>query len=258
MRTLSVLIVAVALGLGTGCVKMQMETVIESDGSGTCTVAYGMSREVADAIAKMSELDSGTMGGSAEMPSLEDMTRDNMEAACREAGVKLVDHQYTDDASGTHLTMKLAFDDVANLSGALDALGANEDGGREHLGIFQAGDGNLILKVIAASDEEAAEEPAEEEETADEDEAGGEEDMAKMQEAMQYMGVLMAHSNELDVRMTVTVPGDVVSSNAPEVEGRTSIWAINASNMMAAQSMDMEPEIVFSGKGLKIKAGEEE
>ena len=53
-------------------------------------------------------------------------------------------------------------------------------------------------------------------------------------------------------KLEATVPGDVVSSNAPTVEGRTSIWSIDQSNMMQ-QDQDMDPEIVFSGKGLKLK-----
>jgi len=56
----------------------------------------------------------------------------------------------------------------------------------------------------------------------------------------------------MDVRLEITVPGDIVSSNAPQTEGRTSIWSINSSNMMTA-GQNTEPEIVFSGKGLKIK-----
>ena len=71
-------------------------------------------------------------------------------------------------------------------------------------------------------------------------------------EFLLHFAVLLKHVGELDVRRTITVPGEVISSNAREVEGRTSIWAINASNMMS-QSQDMTPEIVFSGAGLKIK-----
>jgi len=62
---------------------------------------------------------------------------------------------------------------------------------------------------------------------------------------------------ELDVKFTITVPGEVIESNAPTVEGNTSIWAINASNMMSQQGADMEPVITFSSKGLKITPLEE-
>ena len=53
--------------------------------------------------------------------------------------------------------------------------------------------------------------------------------------------------------MKITVPGDVIESNAPQVDGRTSVWKIDPTNMMEQQG-ELEPVITFSGKGLKIKA----
>ena len=67
------------------------------------------------------------------------------------------------------------------------------------------------------------------------------------------MGKLMGAMSELDISMKITVPGDIINSNAPLVEGRTSIWTINQSNMMSS-NQDMEPVITFSAKGLKLKA----
>jgi len=61
---------------------------------------------------------------------------------------------------------------------------------------------------------------------------------------------LIGAIGELDVALNVTVPGDVVRSNAPQVNGRTSTWAINAGNLMNQQ--DVTPEIVFAGAGLAI------
>jgi len=249
MRKLLTAALLVALGLLTGCVKMHMETVIEADGSGTCAVTYAMGREVADAIAELTELNPDAMGEDEEIPSFADMTREKMEQACGEAGVKLVGHEYTDDASGNRLTMTIAFTDVTQLSSALNGIGHDGGDGQERLGIFRADDGNFVLKSVSVAAEPTADEaPAEPaEEAAD--------NAANMQQAMQYMGVLMAHVNELDMRLAFTVPGDVISSNAPEVEGRTSIWTVNAANMM--DQPDLEPEIVFASKGLKLKASEE-
>ena len=58
---------------------------------------------------------------------------------------------------------------------------------------------------------------------------------------------LMRRHRRTGHQAEVTVPGDVVRSNAPKVDGRTSTWAINAGNMMNQQ--DVSPEIVFSGQG---------
>jgi hypothetical protein len=71
---------------------------------------------------------------------------------------------------------------------------------------------------------------------------------------MELMGKLMQSISELDIRMEITVPGDVLSSSAPTVEGRTSVWAINGANMSDAQNMAMEPEITFAKKGVNIDA----
>ncbi len=241
----SILVLAVAL-LG-GCMKVHLETNIEKDGSGTCTIEYGMAREVADAMDKLQEMDSESMGGG-DMPDFSDMKRAEMEETCQAAGVKLIDHQYADDAEGRKLTMTFGFDDVAKLSQVLNSV-TEGDGDGGHLGIFEAEDGNFILQTVAG---EAQADGDDEDE--DMDDPMGQDSPADMQATMQYMGVLMSHISDMDIRMAITVPGDIISSNAMEVDGRTSIWAINAANMMQAEEMDMEPSIIFSSKGLKIKA----
>jgi hypothetical protein len=117
------------------------------------------------------------------------------------------------------------------------------------MGIFDAGDGNYVLRSTSY---DFPAEPAEEEEEEIEPDAPAEQTPEQMQKQMALMGTLMSSLSELDVELRITVPGDVVSSNAPTVEGRTSIWSIDQSNMMQ-QDQDMDPEIVFSGKGLKLK-----
>jgi len=241
----SVLVMAVVL-LG-GCMKVHLVTNIEKDGSGTCTIEYGMAREVADAMDKLREMDSETMGGN-DMPDFSDMNRDEMEKTCKKAGVKLLAHEYADDAEGRRLTMTFGFDEVSRLSQVLDEV-VDEEGESGSLGIFETEDGNYILKTVAADMDLDNDEDED-----DVDASQGQDDPADMQAAMQYMGVLMAHIGDMDIRMDITVPGEIISSNAMEVEDRTSIWAINAANVMQAEEMDMEPSIIFSSKGLKIKA----
>jgi hypothetical protein len=147
------------------------------------------------------------------------------------------------------LNIILAFEDLKGLSFVMGRIMG--EGGGGGMGIFDAGDGNLVLRQ--------AEYDFPDESEAEEEEAGAPtpEDMQnmdpqKMQKQMEIMGKLMGAMAELDVSFKITVPGDIVSSNAPETEGRTSVWAINSSNMMT-MDQDMDPEIVFSGKGLKIK-----
>lgn len=247
-RLLTAILVMTVVLLG-GCMKVHLETNIDKDGSGTCTIEYGMAREVAEAMDKLQEMDSNSMGGE-DMPDFSDMKRDEMEKTCQQAGVKLLDHEYADDAEGRRLTMTIGFDDVSKLSHVLDEV-ADGEGEGGSLGIFETADGNLILKTVVS---EMDLDDDDDDDGDDLDENMDQDDPADMQAAMQYMGVLMAHIGDMDVRMTFTVPGEIISSNAMEVEDRTSIWAVNAANMMQAEEMDMEPNIIFSSKGLKIKA----
>jgi sugar phosphate isomerase/epimerase len=245
-RSLIVLLVT-ATGLSTGCMKMHLETVIDQDGSGTTTLTYAMSTEVAAAFSKMDAAGgSGLEGGP---PALSEMSREQMEEICRQAGIKLVSHDYQDDGKNVSLTMKLGFSDLASLSRAMNVINGSAAGSeQEMLAIESTGDGNYVLRTVKVPGA-AADENDEDLEEALADMS----DMADMQESMAAMSTLMAHLGDLDVRMAITVPGDVIHSNAMEVEGRTSIWTINAANMMQAEGLDMSPEIRFSGQGLKLR-----
>jgi hypothetical protein len=245
MRKILLAILAVAVFLLGGCIKMHMETDIAADGSGTCTISYGMPRDVADAVQKLSTMDNSGMGNE-DMPALEDMQREEVEKACKEAGVELIKHEFVDDETGVHLTMTLGFESVGQFSEVLESVVGGSSS--ERLGIFRNAEGQYVLKSVAVPGDE------EEDEEVEETEVTESQDMAEMQEAMQVMGVLMQHMAELDIRMAITVPGDVISSNAMEVEGRTSIWALNAANMMQAEETDMDPVIVFASDGVKIDA----
>lgn len=239
------------LSTTSGCMKMHVETVIEKDGSGICTINYGARHEVMEALKKAGAAGGG-MGGDGTPPTPRELTREHVETICRTTGIVLLDHQLQDSAERFDLTMKLGFDDVGTLSKALHLLHGSTDGDEmQQLGIYDAGDGNYVLKSTAVAGE-----PIDDDHRGDaeEDTSADLSDMDDMMEAMQAMGALMTHINDLDVRSSFTVPGDVVHSNAMEVEGRTSIWSINAANMMMQlEDMDMEPEIVFSGKGLKLQ-----
>lgn len=256
MRTISLGVLALVLGLSAGCVKMHMDTVIDKDGTGTCTLTYAMSAEVADAFEKL-QASSGAADGAdlgASPPSLKEMTRQRVETICQDTGVKLVDHKYTDDENGVSLTLKIAFPDVSKLSGALNVLNSSADGTeQEVLRIVATDDGNYLLTSATVPGAQTTDPASAEEEAEAEQEATEAGDLAAMEESWEHMNVLMSHLGEMDMRLSFTVPGDVIHSNAMEVEGRTSIWTINAANMMQAEEMDMAPEIRFSGKGLKIK-----
>ncbi len=249
MKRLMTLMLMVALAaLTSGCVQMQMDTDINKDGSGTLDLTMSLSAVVTEAINEM-----GADSMEDEMQDigrLMDMEEKEFKKSIKGIDVDLKNFKQSIVDGRETINIKLKFKDLENMSLALrEIMGGDENG----LGILDAGDGNFVLKPHEYNWPALAEEEADES-----DEMGNMDDMAnmdpeKMQKQMALMGKLMGAMGELDINMSVTVPGEIVNSNAPTVEGRKSTWAINSSNMMSGAT-DMEPNIVFSGKGLKIKA----
>lgn len=239
MRRVLFVVLVAWLSLLAGCLTFHSSIVIGPDGSGTCKLNYSISEEIRDAIAE-----SGAAGEEGkDMPSLDDFDRAKMEERAKANGVSLKSYDHKTVDGRETLTVEMTFKDVTSLSRVMAFAGG--DGGV--LAILRNAEGNYVLTSIPDPNP-PAEEPAAPEEP---EEPATPEDPAK---AMELMGKLMAAINELDIRMEVTVPGDVLSSSAPTVEGRTSIWAINAANMMSAQTMDTDPEITFAKDGVKIDA----
>lgn len=239
-------LVALATLAFSGCVQMRSETVIDQSGGGTASITVSMSQAVADALKQMEEMDSeGGPGG--DMPAFEDLDRATLEKRVKDYGVKIVRFEKGVRDGRETIDIAYEFKDLKGLSAAMGGLMSGADSGENGLGIFDAGSGNLVLRPASYDF------PDWETEEATTDEATGPTDLEpqQMQQQMALMGTLMGAISELDVSMKITVPGDIVSTNAPGQEGRTSIWAVNAGNMMS-MDQNLKPEIVFSGKGLKI------
>lgn len=248
-----VLILAALLALGslTGCLRMHNEVTIEKDGSGSTTFELGITQSVADALTELQELDPGNQDMS--MPALDEINKEEIEKAIEPYGVKLTHFERSTVEGRENIAMAFDFKDLKGLSAAMAAV-MGEEGG-EGFGIYDAGDGNLVLKQ-ATYDLSDMPRPEKDDEVETEVKSPPSQDPETMQKQMEIVGKLMQSMSELDVRMEITVPGDIVETNAPEQDGRTSIWVINGENMMT-QGQDMEPVITFSGKGLKIKTIEE-
>ena len=240
------LVILAALNL-SGCVILHSATEIAADGSGTMTMSVSMSETVQQGLREMKELDGG-QSGDMDFPMFEDITKDKLAAAGKDWGVKIDKFDKSTADGRQSLEIALSFKDLKGFSYVMGHImgDASEKGG---LGIFDAGDGNLVLRQ---TEYDFPDVPAEEEAEDAAADAPAEMDPEKMGKQMEIMGKMMSALAELDVKMEVTVPGDIVSTNAPQTEGRTSIWTINSTNMMSAEA-NMDPEVVFSGKGLKIK-----
>lgn len=240
MRRALLFVLVAGLGLLAGCVTFRSSIVIEPNGSGTCTLNYSVSETVKEALAE-----AGSMGGeSEEMPSIDDFDRAEMEKRAKANGVTITSFDLKTVDGRETLAIAMTFKDVTGLSRVMHAVGGDSG----VMAILRNADGDYVLTSIPDPNP-PAEEPKDAAET--EEKPAAPEDPAK---AMELMGKLMQSISELDVRMEITVPGEVLSSSAPTVEGRTSVWAINAANMMEAQNMTMEPEITFSKKGVSIDA----
>lgn len=249
MKKLLLLAVMVLAAVNlTGCVNFHSQTDIKSDGSGTAVMNISISEAVEQAIIDMKAIDPN-QSGEVDFPMLDELKKADLEKAGKSHGVKVTKFDKAVADGRKNLTIELAFEDLKGLSYVMGKIMGEEDKG-DGLGIFDAGDGNFVLRQARYEfPPEPADEAAKEAPESAEPQAV---DPAQMQKQMEVMGVLMGAMSELDVSFAITVPGDVVSSNAPATDGRTSTWSINAGNMMTADQ-NMDPEIVFSGKGLKIK-----
>ena len=244
-----------ALGL-TGCVQMYSDTVIEKDGSGTASLTVSLSPMAAELAAEMKEMG---MDGEQdmEMPVFDDINKDDFVKAAKGHGVKIKKFDKTTVDGRDQLDILMEFEDLKGLSFVMGSAMGGEAG--DGYGIFATADGNFVLKGthydFPPEEIEAAKKPeaAPKADSPESSETPPMTDEEKAQKQMALMGKLMGAMAELDVKFTVTVPGEVIESNAPTVEGNTSIWAVNADNMMSQQGNNMEPVITFSSKDLKIK-----
>jgi len=247
LKSIALLVMALTM---VGCVQMHMDTEIKKDGSGEMDMTLSLSKVLTDAIAEM-----GTEGMDDDIGNLDgvlNIEKKDLEKSIKKHDVKLKKFKRSVVDGKETLAVTFQFKDLKGLSFAMgEVMGENEGG----MAIIDIGNGQYALRPYNYQWPEKAE--AEEAVEEDSDEMDMDDmDPEKMQKQMELMGKLMGAMGELDVSMKITVPGDIVESNAPLVEDRTSIWTINASNMMSGGG-NMEPNIIFSSKGLKLKAEKE-
>lgn len=246
---LLIIALTAALIAAPGCMKIHIDTVITADGSGTAAIELAMNREVADAVARLGELDShGDRAGGQDLPAIGELGGERLAAACRAAGVTLASHDFADDEAGVRLDVTLAFLRISDLSHALSALGSDAVArGGEELRIIRTEGGDYLLANMATAGADAGSPQSDPASAADLNRPADPEFLVNFK-------VLLDHVDELDIRRTITVPGEVISSNAREVEGRTSIWVVNAANMLEEQDTGLDPRITFASEGLSIEA----
>jgi len=253
MKRILFLLPVLALALGTaGCVKLHSDTVIKDDGSGTAVMEIGIGQAMLEAVREMQELDPGS-GGDMDMPDFSDIKRDRIEKAVKPYDVTVTEFEHSSTDEKESIRIGFAFKDLKGLSAAMAAT--MDQDAEQGMGIYATDDGNYVLKSAVYDFSDMPRPEGEDEEEAEEvdPDAPTEQTPEQMQRQMELLGKMMAAMSEMDIQIRITVPGDIIETNAPQQEGRTSIWSVNSSNMMTAGS-DMDPVIKFSGKGLEIKS----
>ena len=239
----------------TGCIQAYSDTVIEKDGSGTATLSMSMSPAMVEAIQDMEDLGM-TQDQNMEIPKFGDINKDDLDKAAKGHGVKITKFEKSADDGYQKLDIAMEFEDLKSLSYVMGSLMGGKPG--EGMGIYETADDNFVLKQATYDFPDVPADEVEESAPAPKAEADTEKPVLTAEEKsakqMEVYGKLMAAVGELDIKFTITVPGEIIESNAPAVDGTTSIWTINPSNMMNQQDQNMEPIITFSSKGLKIKA----
>lgn len=243
LRLRLLIVLALVAVLSAGCVQMNMNTTIAEDGSGSLDLTMSLSPVLTESLEDLKALNPDE--GLEDLDMLLAADKGELQAKVKDHGVniKTLDKTTVDGRETMHVA--LDFKDLEGLAFAMHELTGDNSPG---MAIVDNGDGTFALRPfeydfpVAAEEAEAEETPAE----------APQMDPAQMGKQMEIMGKMMSAMSELKFVMQITVPGDVVNSNAHKVDGRTSIWTVDQSNMMTA-GMDMEPDITFSAKGLKIK-----
>lgn len=233
-RPLLVLPLLLALLGSAGCLQLRTDLELDAKGGGTARIVLSADPQVLAARAELDRLGGEALGP--PLPAFDDITRPYLQKRAAGRGVAVVTFtKGTADGRST-LDCLLRFTDLKGVSWMLNDLAAALDGAG--LGYAREPGGNLVLKSkqygFPAAERKPTPAPT------------GETARRQAELATTLIGAI----GELDVALNVTVPGDIVRSNAPLVAGRTSTWTINAGNLMSQQ--DVNPQIVFSGAGLAI------
>ncbi|MBM4130701.1 hypothetical protein FJ250_06690 [bacterium] len=218
-----------------GCLDVRADLELDAKGGGTLRIALAADPQVLAARAELDRLGGEALGP--PLPAFDDVTRPYLQKRAAGRGVALVTFAKGADGGRAKLDCLLKFTDLEGASWMLNDLAAALGGAG--LGYARGEGDDLVLKPRQYGFPVAGRKPA--------PAPTGETARRQAELATTLIGAI----GDLNVVLNVTVPGDVVRSNAPQVAGRTSTWTVNAGNLMSQQ--DVNPEIVFSGAGLAIK-----
>jgi len=240
-RSILTLFAGLLLLSATGCVEINIDTELKKDGSGKTEMEFVLLPSTSEILAELAAI--GDVPD-VDIARLANLDGKELQARVEGHGVKVKKFKSHLKDDMQTISFRLEYKDLEGYAFSLDQLSGEPGAG--HLGVFDAGEGNLVLKDTVY---DFPEEVDEEDMAAVETEEVSQEVMVKQGE---LFGQLMRSGKDLTLFRSITVPGDMVGSNGMEIDGRTSTWWMDESNRSEVKG-NLDPNIVFSGKGLKIK-----
>jgi len=237
-----IVVLAAVLALA-GCIKVDQTVSINPDGSGTLDMVYGMSEQTIAQLEAMEQMAASMKQEGMEVEAESDSPLDFDEAEVRKKfaekkpeGVQLLDVSSESRDGWKYMNVKLAFDDLESLKNT-EFFEDNE------LTITKNAEGNYVLVQKLGSEEMGM--PAG-------PQAGSEGAQGMDDKAMQAMATMLSG---LRIAMTVAVPGEVIETNATQVEGNRASWVYDIDKdpqVLSKLGGKEELRLVFSGEGLDL------
>ena len=231
----------------SGCIKVDQTLSLNPDGSGTLEMVYGMSEQTIAQLEAMEQMAAGMNQEGMEVEVESDSPLDFDEEEIRKQfaeeqlqGVELLEVSSQSREGWKYMQVKMAFDDLASL----EKTEFFEDSG---LRMTRNAEGNYVLAQRLGS--------ADMDMPGSQSGPGGGSGMDE--QMMQGMASMFAG---LRVVMTVVAPGQVIESNATQVEGNRASWIYDIDEdpqILSKLGGREEMRLVFSGEGLDLTIPDE-
>lgn len=240
MRTLRWLwLLALALSVSS-CIKVDQTLTLEDDGSGTLDIRYGMSEQTISQLETMEQMgqamgdNAGTdLGMDTETPFDFDFDEEDVRERFESEpikGVELVSTNAETIDGWRYMNLKVRFDSLA----ALAKTDLFED---SEISLTRDAEGHYVLRQRSGDAEpmpsdDSAEDPMQ-------------------TQMMQQMAAMFAG---MRIANRVSVPTEIIETNATEVEGRTASWVfdIDEDPTVLSKLEHLDMRVVFSSTGASI------
>lgn len=236
---LQLMMITSLLFLLAGCIEVRMETDLNGDGSGHGEIEIAICPAVTAKLAETAHLTDMPRTEVGDIAELDDA---RLQVLAAPAGVTVSGFESRVIEGRRTVSFAMEF---GSLEGYSWVLGNVFDEVGDGLGVFAGQDGNLVFKEAQYDMSDlVGKVPALPERTDPGDEA--------MDMFMELRGVINAHVADARVVNVITVPGDVIDTDATAMEERTCTWELDFAAIRADKDA-LKPMIEFDGAGLSMK-----